>query len=123
MSMIALLILCGFCCVGVMTCTFYGWGLFARRIMALPCGTWPTTAALGFASVIFVGGVLNLFRLAHPWAFAAIIIVGLALMAHQTWQSRASLTSGMTNMGTARGAWWLVVVLLMAFTCATQISP
>jgi hypothetical protein len=50
----------------VMTCALYGWGRMTRRLALLPRGTWPVSTALGMATIIFLGGVLNLARLAFP---------------------------------------------------------
>jgi hypothetical protein len=42
-------------------------------------GTWPATAAVGMACVVFLGGLLNLARLAYPSALAIVALVGILL--------------------------------------------
>jgi hypothetical protein len=59
-----------------MTGATYGWGRLTRRLAGLPNGTWPVSSALGLACVIFLGGILNLCRLAFPAALAAIVLTG-----------------------------------------------
>jgi len=46
----------------------YGWGWAARRVLRARETNWPATAACGMAVLVFLGGVLNLTRLAYPWA-------------------------------------------------------
>ncbi len=61
----------------------YGWGWAARRFLCKESGaaprSWPATAASGMAAVVFLGGILNLARLAYPWALACVAITGVAL--------------------------------------------
>ena len=49
----------------------YGWGCAFRRLFKMDRGVWPVTVALGMASVIFLGGLLN----AVAFAFAPALIV------------------------------------------------
>ncbi|HEY1759735.1 MAG TPA: hypothetical protein VGG72_30470 [Bryobacteraceae bacterium] len=57
----------------------YGWGLALRRFLKAQIRSWPSTAASGMAALVFLGGVLNLARLAYPWALALVAIAGAAL--------------------------------------------
>jgi hypothetical protein len=75
---VAVLLGCGGAGIAIVRCAFYGWGQLTRRLAGLPNGTWPVSAALGLALVLFLGGVLNLCRVAYPGALAGIIIVGLS---------------------------------------------
>lgn len=43
----------------------------------MPLPAWPVTTALGLATVIFIGGGLNLANLARPAAFDVIIVAGV----------------------------------------------
>jgi hypothetical protein len=75
------LVSCGSFGIAVMTCALYGWGRLTRRLAGLLTGTWPVSMSLGLASVLFLGGLLNLFHIAYPEAFAGVVIVGLTLTA------------------------------------------
>jgi hypothetical protein len=57
----------------------YGWGWGTRRLLRAETRSWPSTAASGMAAVVFLGGILNLTRLAYPWALACVAIAGVAL--------------------------------------------
>jgi len=63
--------------IAIMTCAFYGWGRLTRRLTGLSTGTWPVTTALGLASVLFLGGLPKLCRLAHPGTLAGVVVAGL----------------------------------------------
>jgi hypothetical protein len=54
----------------------YGWGWAVRRLVGAELRSWPATAASGMAGLVFLGGVLNLTRLAYPWALACVVIAG-----------------------------------------------
>jgi hypothetical protein len=107
--------------VALMACAFYGWGRLARRLAGLPKGTWPVSVALGLASVIFLGGVLNLCRLAYPAALAGIVLAGLALTAMTLWRDGAATLKFERN-------WWSVLWAvglagLTGFAIVTQLAP
>ncbi|MGA3188426.1 MAG: hypothetical protein ABSF22_15075 [Bryobacteraceae bacterium] len=91
-----------------------GWGWAFRRVLGLEKGTWPATVALGMAAVVFIGGILNLARLAHPWALALVAAGGILL-------SLAALREVPLERPP------LIVILLIAgimiFTIATQLPP
>src|SRR5579863_6411165 len=57
----------------------YGWGWAARRVLRARETNWPATAASGMAALVFFGGLLNLARLAYPWALAFVALAGIAL--------------------------------------------
>jgi hypothetical protein len=98
----------------VATLMLGGWGWAFRRTLGLERGTWPSTVALGMATVVFLGGILNLLRLAHPWALALVAAAGLLL-------SLAALR----EIPLERPP--LVIVLIIAgiviFTIVTQLPP
>jgi hypothetical protein len=68
-----------FVLIGLFAFSLYGWGRVFRFAFHMERGTWPATAAVGMAFVVFLGGVLNLARLAHPAAFAIIFGIGAAI--------------------------------------------
>jgi len=63
----------------VFALVLYGWGWAMRRLLRMDVRSWPATAASGMAAVVFLGGILNLARLAYPWALACVAIAGVAL--------------------------------------------
>src|SRR5690348_2230058 len=66
---------------GLAVVSLLGWGSLCRKALRMQRGAWPTTAGLGLASVIFAGGILNLVRLAYPWALAGVAVIGVILAA------------------------------------------
>jgi hypothetical protein len=99
------------------TLMLLGWGWAFRRVVGLEQGTWPATAALGMGVVVFLGGILNLVRLAHPWALALIAAAGILL-------SLVSLAA-VRDVRFERPP--LLISLLIAaiviFTISTQLPP
>jgi hypothetical protein len=91
-----------------------GWGWAFRRLLGLQMGNWPTTVALGLAAVVFLGGILNLVRLAHPWALALVAATGVLLS-----------VAAVREVPLPRPP--LLVILLIAaiviFTIVTQLPP
>ncbi|CAN5537881.1 hypothetical protein BH10PLA1_BH10PLA1_09980 [soil metagenome] len=72
------MILLVFALVLVATLSLYGWGRITRPPLRLPAGSWAATVVLGLAAVIFVGGVLNLFRIAYTPSLVGVVLVGVA---------------------------------------------
>src|SRR5580698_5468697 len=74
----AMKLVCAFGLFAVFAFVLYGWGLAVRKLVGAQSRGWPTpwpaTAATGMAALVFVGGVLNLTRLAYPWALAIVAI-------------------------------------------------
>src|SRR5271154_5669604 len=102
------------CLMIVATLMLGGWGWAFRRALRLGPGTWPATVALGLAAVVFLGGILNLVRLAHPWALALVAATGVLLS-----------LAAVREVPLPRPP--LLVVLLIAsiviFTIVTQLPP
>jgi hypothetical protein len=69
-----LLVIC-FICLFVLS--LHGWGVVARRILRLPSGPWPLTACFGLSILIFIGGFLNIARIAGATALVLLLIAGL----------------------------------------------
>jgi hypothetical protein len=110
--------------IGVMTCSLYGWGRLARSLTRHPNGTWPVTVALGVSCVIFLGGLLNLCRLALPVGLAGIVLVGLAL----TTLARRQDGYRLWKIETPLVRWelalqWTAALALTGFTIAFQLAP
>jgi hypothetical protein len=71
-------LVCAFGLFAAFAFVLYGWGWALRRVVHAESRSWPATASSGLASVVFVGGILNLTRLAYPWALACVAIAGVA---------------------------------------------
>ena len=65
--------------IAVALLMFLGWGWAFLKLCRLEPGNWTFIAALGMASVVFIGGILNLARLAYPAALVAIVAIGVLL--------------------------------------------
>jgi hypothetical protein len=96
----------------------YGWGCAARRVLRAGSTSWPATVASGMAAVVFVGGVLNLARLAYPWALGCIAAAGIVLGAVAVWKDRPQkpVLSVLSRV-------LVVPVAVLIFAIVTQVPP
>jgi hypothetical protein len=96
----------------VATLMLWGWGRAFQRMFDVQRSNWPVAAAVGMAVVVFLGGMLNLVRLAYPWALAVVVAAGVYL----------ALREGISF---ARPPFLvaLLIAAVMIFTIATQLSP
>jgi hypothetical protein len=98
--------------MAVATLMLWGWGSAFQRMFRLERTSWPAAVAVGMAAVVFIGGILNLARLAFPWALGLVAAAGIYL----------ALREGIVfEMPAAPVA--LVVAAIMIFTIATQLPP
>ena len=95
----------------------YGWGWAARRALRAKAVEWPTTVATGMATLVFVGGVLNLARLAYPWALGCVAIAGVVLGVVAVRKDRPHKPdmSGLSRV--------LAPAAVLIFTIVTQVPP
>jgi len=100
------------------TFVLYGWGWATRRLLRAELRSWPSTAASGMAAVVFLGGLLNLARLAYPWALASVAIAGVAL-------GVLALKSAPIKGGASRSSSniWLLAAVVLGFVVLTQVPP
>src|SRR5579863_2034949 len=100
------------------TFVLYGWGWATRRLLRAELRSWPSTAASGMAAVVFLGGRLNLARLAYPWALASVAIAGVAL-------GVLALKSAPIKGGASRSSSniWLLAAVVLGFVVLTQVPP
>jgi hypothetical protein len=98
--------------MAVATLMLWGWGSAFQRVFRLERATWPATAAVGMAVVVFVGGILNLARLAYPWALAVVVAMGVFLAL------REGISFEMPAIPVL-----LMVATATIFTIATQLPP
>ena len=99
--------------IAVATFMCLGWGWAFRRVFGLERNTWPATVILGMAAIVFVGGILNLVRLAYPPSLLAIVGIGLFFGAQALRQGafaeRPSIVAG------------ILIAAILIFTIATQL--
>ncbi|MGA2093305.1 MAG: hypothetical protein ABSH16_07875 [Sedimentisphaerales bacterium] len=79
------------------------------------------TITVGLGVVIFLGGVLNLLRLAYGWAFDILLIVGIALAGWFT-RFKFKLPRKVSDWLCAAIP-GLLIVVIMLFTVKTQLPP
>src|SRR5580704_14860068 len=96
----------------------YGWGRAARRLLHAESRSWPATAASGMAALVFLGGLLNLTRLAYPWALACVVVAGAVF-------GVLALKSAATKRGGSRAPSniWLLAAVVLCFVVLTQTPP
>jgi len=99
-----------------------GWGWAVRRVLHLERGTWPATAALGMAGVVFLGGLLNLARLAHPWTLAIVVAAGV-LLGVADLKGMAGLKGISFQFDSRRAIVFLIAAVIVGFAVQTQLPP
>lgn len=87
----------------------FGWGAAFCRLFHVEQKSLPVTISLGMAAVVFIGGILNLARLAYPTALAIVAIIGIALAL----RGRVSF----------EWPWLIPIAAVVIFTIATQLPP
>lgn len=103
--------------------SLFGWGWGTRRLFAMGTGHAAVTAALGLSVAIFLGGILNVVRLATTPALILVVLAGLVLA---VFGLRRDWTALRAAISTQR--WKLVAIAvpafaILAFTVATQLPP
>ncbi|MGD0078877.1 MAG: hypothetical protein ABSB91_09690 [Sedimentisphaerales bacterium] len=116
------MIFIGFTIVASVACLcLYGWGLLCLRLSKYPVRNWVMTIIIGLGVVIFLGGVLNLLRLAYGWAFDILFIIGIALAGWFT-RFKFKLPRKVSDWLCAAIP-GLLIVVIMLFTVKTQLPP
>lgn len=101
--------------------SFYGWGLLCQRLAKYQVRNWIMTIITGVGVVIFLGGVLNLLRVAYGWAFDILLVIGVVLAG---WFTRFKL-----KLPHKQSEWFcaavpgLLIAAIMVFTVKTQLPP
>jgi hypothetical protein len=109
--------------IAILTGAFYGWGRLTRRLAGLPDGTWPLSVAFGLAACVFLGGILNLCRMAYPAALAVIAMAGLALAAIALRRDGGLRWPKLASSSPYALAWGAAVATLTGLMIATQLAP
>jgi hypothetical protein len=104
----------------------FGWGSKVRQLTRLSIGGWPLTIGLGLGTVIFLGGLCNLFGIARPWAVNAIILLGLGISALEL-RNKSPVPWSWRRV-IARTHWFdlmlfVIVVAVGGFVIVTQLLP
>ena len=107
---------------------FAGLGWIAGRFPGIGRVKPELLPALGVASFVFLGGVLNLLHLAFPAPIWIVLAVGFLAAACAAWQRTGARRTDRSNgpaLRTAAGVWVLggLVLGLMLLTLATQLAP
>ncbi len=99
----------------------WGWGWGVRRAfgMGAAADSASLTLGLGLAGLIFLGGVLNLIRLAGAPALLGLVLGGLVL----AWVGRGEVRAWAARLSWRDFAIAVPVLLILAFTVATQLPP
>jgi hypothetical protein len=105
----------------------YGFGWAARRCFSMPAGLWPVTLVLGLAAMVFVGGILNLLRLAYMPALLCVVAIGLAFAAI-AWRGRWTAFRNELRATFAAPSWTgtsiaIAIVCILGFVVATALPP
>lgn len=91
-----------------------GWGWAFLKLFSLGRRDWARTATIGLAVIVAIGGILNLARIAYPWALASIAGVGF-VFSFFAW--RDGLRVRIPFLAELFGA------AIVLFTIATQLPP
>ncbi|HEY6464371.1 MAG TPA: hypothetical protein VIY69_00170 [Candidatus Acidoferrales bacterium] len=105
---------------------FWGVGSAVRRLVSAPRGRWAASIGIGLATVIFVGGILNLAHIAYRPVIWLIVLAALSLSINEARHWHSSLAQLIHSGGAARFEFvlaTLVIVAVMLFAIATQLPP
>jgi hypothetical protein len=108
--------------------SLFGWGKLVRRLANMANGTWPVTIGLGLSTVLMLGGILNVARLAFAWTLWGLAAAGIAFAIFYVGRSRRSPPVSQRE-GWALTAWieagsaGAFIALATGFAIATQLPP
>lgn len=78
-----LTIVAAFLLIGIFSSSLFGWGIAFKRLAKMDFGNVAVTVMLGFALWIFIGGILNLLRLAYPIVLDSMVVSGFIFFLFQ----------------------------------------
>jgi hypothetical protein len=103
-----------------------GWGRAVTRLVGRNRLPWGLEAAVGVAAWVFLGGLLNLARMARPPAFDAVVAIGIILLVidglrnlRSGWRPRWPGWRGAVALGLP----WLLVGGVATFVAITLVPP
>lgn len=94
----------------------WGWGRVVLRTASVPHDG-ALTVAVGLAVVLFLGGLVNLARLAHAPVLWTVVALGLGLAARE---ARSVRLRGVEAPALAAG---VLIVAVVGFAAVTQLPP
>lgn len=110
--------------------SLFGWGIVAQRLTGLSRLSWPVTTALGVASVLAIGGILNLAKIAFAPALWSVAAAGwLAFALRETgsepmFARMARAVRSCTVSERVEGALaFAFIVAVIGFAIGTQLPP
>ena len=98
--------------------SLWGWGWLMRRCTRTPLASAPLTVAIGLGTVIFLGGLLNVTRIAVSGTLDLVVLVGLLLAVFGWFKG----TRRLPRLTVAQGCAW-VLPLLVAWFLANYLTP
>lgn len=104
----------------------WGVGTAIRRLAKAPRGRWAVSIGIGLATVIFVGGILNLAHIAYRPIIWLTMLAAVVVSINEARRSCSSLKQAIPSDAAARFEFSLaafVIVAAMLFTIATQLPP
>jgi len=113
--------------MAVFATALYGWGWAFRKLFRMEEGAWAATLALGLAVILFLGGLLNLARIAYAPLLAALVLAGL-ILAFNAWYLRFGYfgTKGASAIPHDRLRLLAVavpIILILGFVIVTALPP
>ncbi|MBI5771650.1 MAG: hypothetical protein HZA93_28015 [Verrucomicrobia bacterium] len=97
-----------------------GWGRVAASFTGAALSPWPLRLAVGIATVIFVGGCLNAFRVAVPLAIDLIVVAGVVLALAGVWRERSKAMPKRSWSAAGKGMAVVVAGLVVALFLTPQ---
>src|SRR3974390_2815941 len=73
--------------------SLFGWGTIVRRVTRTSHDLWPVTIALGLCTVLMIGGLVNLARIAFAEILLSIAIAGFLFAVFHLMRSKFSPTA------------------------------
>ncbi|HUN54405.1 MAG TPA: hypothetical protein VMU29_04545 [Smithella sp.] len=114
-TVICVCFIIGFCV------SFYGWGLLLQHLAKYSVRNPVVTIVIGLSAIIFLGGELNLFRVAYGWTFDIFLLLGIILV--------VKFRKHLPELPHDKSEWLYVIIIclfvcvIMSFTVFTQLPP
>src|SRR3974390_584165 len=108
--------------------SLFGWGTIVRCITRTSNELWPVTIVLGLCTVLMIGGLVNVARIAFAESLWSIAIAGFLLAVFHFMRSKFSFAA-IIRLRPASITWIeaasvsIFIVLVIGFTIATQLPP
>ena len=103
-----------------------GIGAAVRRLVRAPRGRWPVSIGIGLASLVCIGGVLNLAHIAYRPVIWVVIAAAIGISILETRREKPSLAALIPSDKAARVELLLaglIIVAAILFAVVTQLPP